>query len=175
MNFIGAMRKLNVQEGESSVAVEKAEFRRALGHFAAGVTVVTTKLADGQAVGITVTAFSSLSLDPPLALICIDKRARIHDRLQVGNAFAVNMLAQDQEFVSRRFASSEPDQFREIGYRDGTTGVPLIAGAIATVECRITELLPGGDHTIVIGTVEATSVAEGKPLLYFRGGYGQLA
>jgi flavin reductase (DIM6/NTAB) family NADH-FMN oxidoreductase RutF len=175
MNFIGAMRKPNVLEGDSKVAVEKAEFRRALGHFAAGVTVVTTKLSDGQAVGITVTAFSSLSLDPPLALICIDKRARIHDRLQVGSAFAVNLLAQDQEFVSRRFASSEPDQFREIGYRDGTTGAPLIAGAIATVECRITDLLPGGDHTIVIGTVEATSVAEGKPLLYFRGGYGQLA
>ena len=85
------------------------------------------------------------------------------------------MLAQDQEFVSRRFASSEPDQFREIGYREGTSGSPLIAGAIATVECRITELLPGGDHTIIVGTVEATTVAEGKPLLYFRGGYGQLA
>ena len=157
------------------MAVEKAEFRRALGHFASGVTVVTIKLPDGQAMGITVTAFSSLSLEPPLALICIDKRARIHDRLQIGGAFAVNMLAQDQEFVSRRFASSEPDQFREIGYRDGTTGAPLIAGSIATVECRITELLPGGDHTIVVGTVEATSVNEGKPLLYFRGGYVQLA
>jgi flavin reductase (DIM6/NTAB) family NADH-FMN oxidoreductase RutF len=157
------------------VPVEKAEFRRALGHFAAGVTVVTAKLADGQAVGITVTAFSSLSLEPPLALICIDRRARIHDHLQVGSAFAVNLLGQDQEFVSRRFASSEPDQFREIGYREGTSGSPLIAGAIATVECRITELLPGGDHTIIVGTVEATTVAEGKPLLYFRGGYAQLA
>ena len=109
-----------------------------------------------------------------LWLRCIDKRARIHDRLQVGGAFAVNMLAQDQEFVSRRFASSEADQFRELGYREGTSGAPLIAGAIATVECRIIELLPGGDHTIVIGIVEATAVAEGKPLLYFRGGYGQL-
>jgi len=157
------------------MTVEKAEFRRALGHFASAVTVVTAKFADGQMAGITVTAFSSLSLEPPLVLICIDKRARIHDRLQVGGFFAVNILAENQEFVSRRFASGEPDQFREIGYREGSSGMPLIQGAIATAECRIVELLAGGDHTIVVGEVEATSVHEGKPLVYFRGGYSQLA
>jgi flavin reductase (DIM6/NTAB) family NADH-FMN oxidoreductase RutF len=155
--------------------VEKAEFRRALGHFAASVTVVTSKLADDQLGGITVTAFSSLSLDPPLVLVCIDKRARMHDRLQKGGNFAVNMLAEDQEVVSRRFASSEADPFRETGYSPGATGAPLIHGAIAAVECRIVELLPGGDHTIVIGEVEAIIVREGKPLVYFRGGYGLLA
>jgi flavin reductase (DIM6/NTAB) family NADH-FMN oxidoreductase RutF len=157
------------------MAVEKAEFRRALGHFATGVTVVTTKLATGQLAGITVNAFSSLSLNPPLVLVCIDKKARLHDSLEVGGNFAVNMLADDQEVVSRRFASSEPDQFREIGYTQGVTGAPLITGVIATVECRIVERLNGGDHTIVVGEVEATAVHEGKPLLYFRGGYGQLA
>jgi flavin reductase (DIM6/NTAB) family NADH-FMN oxidoreductase RutF len=157
------------------MAVEKADFRRALGHFAAGVSVVTARFDDGQIVGITVTAFSSLSLDPPQVLICIDRRARIHDRLQVGGPFAVNMLGENQEFVSRRFASSESDQFREIGYRSGTLGAPLIEGAIAAVECRIVETLQGGDHTIVVGAVEATHVAEGKPLVYFRGGYCQLA
>ena len=155
--------------------VEKAEFRRALGHFASGVAVVTSKFEDGQIAGVTVTAFSSLSLEPPLVLICIDKRARMHDRLQPGGNFAVNILSQDQEFVSRRFASSEPDPFREIGYREGTTGAPLIHGALGTLECRIVEGLPGGDHTIVVGEVEATHVAEGKPLVYFRGGYNQLA
>jgi flavin reductase (DIM6/NTAB) family NADH-FMN oxidoreductase RutF len=154
--------------------VEKAEFRRALGHFAAGVTVVTSKLDDETLSGITVTAFSSLSLDPPLVLVCIDKRARMHDRLPVGGNFAVNLLAADQEFVSRRFASSEPDQFREIGYREGSLGAPLIAGAISAIECRVVDRLPGGDHTIVIGQVESTHVLEGKPLLYFRGGYAQL-
>ena len=157
------------------MAVEKAEFRRALGHFAASVTVVTSKFADGALGGITVTAFSSLSLDPPLVLICIDKRARIHDRLQKGGNFAVNILAEDQEVVSRCFASSEPDPFRETGYSPGITGAPLIHGAVATMECRIMELLPGGDHTIVLGEVEATQVREGKPLLYFRGGYSLLA
>lgn len=154
--------------------VDKAEFRAALGHFAAGVTVVTAKFADGQVGGITVTAFTSLSLEPPLVLICIDKRARIHDRLQVGGNFAVNILSQDQELVSRRFASSKEDPFHELGYREGFDGVPVINDTIAAVECRIVQLLPGGDHTIVIGEVEATAVHNDKPLLYFRGGYAQL-
>ncbi len=156
------------------MAVEKAEFRRALGHFAASVTVVTSKFADGELGGITVTAFSSLSVDPPLVLVCIDQQARIHDRLQRGGNFAVNILAEDQEVVSRRFAASEADPFRETGYSPGVTGAPVIHGAIAAVECRIVELLVGGDHTIIIGEVEATEVREGKPLLYFRGGYGLL-
>lgn len=154
--------------------VEKAEFRRALGHFAAGVTVVTAKFDDARLAGITVTAFTSVSLEPPLVLVCIDKRSRMHDKLQVGGHFAVNMLAQDQEFISRRFASGDADPFREIGYREGVSGAPLLQGAIAAVECRIVELLPGGDHTIIVGEVEATQVSEGKPLLYFRGGYAQL-
>jgi flavin reductase (DIM6/NTAB) family NADH-FMN oxidoreductase RutF len=157
------------------MAVEKAEFRRALGHFAAGVTVVTSKFADDQFGGVTVTAFSSLSLDPPLVLVCIDKRARMHDRLLRGGNFAVNILAEDQEAISRRFASSDPDPFRETRYSPGVTGAPVIHGAIAAVECRIVELLTGGDHTIIVGEVEATEVREGKPLLYFRGGYGSLA
>jgi flavin reductase (DIM6/NTAB) family NADH-FMN oxidoreductase RutF len=154
--------------------VEKVEFRRALGHFAAGVTVVTARFDDGQIDGITVTAFTSLSLDPPLVLVCIDHRARIHAKLKTGGNFAVNMLRDDQELVSRRFASHDEDRFHEIGYKPGLSGAPLITDAIATVECRIVDLLPGGDHTIVVGEVEATSVQEGKPLLYFRGGYAQL-
>ncbi len=155
--------------------VEKAEFRRALGHFASAVTVVTSKAADGQIAGITVTAFTSLSLEPPLVLICIDKRARIHDRLVEGGNFAVNMLADDQELISRRFASSDPKQFDEVGYREGATGAPVLNDVLATVECRIVQLLPGGDHTIIVGQVESTHVREGKPLLYFRGGYAQMS
>jgi flavin reductase (DIM6/NTAB) family NADH-FMN oxidoreductase RutF len=155
--------------------VEQADFRRAMGHFASAVTVVTASLKDGQPVGITVTAFSSLSLDPPLVLICIDKRARLHDHLTRDAFFAVNILAEDQEAVSRRFASSEPDQFREIGYTDGAGGAPLIQDAVAAVECKVVDLLPGGDHTIIVGEVETTKIQEGKPLLYFRGGYASLS
>jgi flavin reductase (DIM6/NTAB) family NADH-FMN oxidoreductase RutF len=155
--------------------VDKAEFRRALGHFAAGVTVVTSRAEDGALAGITVTAFSSLSLEPPLVLVCIDKRAKIHDRLKLGGNFAVNMLRDDQELISRRFASSQGDQFQEIGYSLGMSGAPVLEDVISAVECRITSLLDGGDHTIVVGEVEASHVREGKPLLYFRGGYSQIA
>lgn len=155
--------------------VEPAEFRRALGHFASAVTVVTVKLAEGELAGITVTAFSSLSLEPPLVLICIDKRARIHDHFGRDGFFAVNILAADQETVSRRFASREPDPFHETGYTAAASGVPLLHDAVAAIECKIVDLLPGGDHTIVVGQVEATQVQESKPLLYFRGGYAELA
>jgi flavin reductase (DIM6/NTAB) family NADH-FMN oxidoreductase RutF len=154
--------------------VEKAEFRQALGHFAASVTVVTLVRDDEVPAGITVTAFSSLSLEPPLVLVCIDKRARLHDQFQLQRSFAVNILAADQEAVSRRFAHSDPDQFKEIGYSLGPMGAPLIQGAICSIECRVVDLLPGGDHTIIVGEVESSRINEGKPLLYFRGGYCEL-
>ena len=155
--------------------VEQAEFRQALGHFASAVTVVTATLKDSGPAGITVTAFSSLSLDPPLVLICIDKQARLHDHLARDSYFAVNILAEDQEAVSRRFASSEPDPFREIGYTPGASGAPLIHDAVLAMECKIVDLLPGGDHTIIVGEVAAAKIHEGKPLLYFRGGYAAIA
>jgi flavin reductase (DIM6/NTAB) family NADH-FMN oxidoreductase RutF len=156
------------------MAVDQAEFRLAMGHFAAGVTVVTSKF-EGANAGITVTAFTSLSLDPPLVLVCIDKRARMHPRLPVGGNMAVNMLSQDQELVSRAFASSKADPFAQFGHHDGATGAPILQDAMCAVECNIVQHADGGDHTIVIGQVVATHVREGKPLLYFRGGYAQLA
>jgi flavin reductase (DIM6/NTAB) family NADH-FMN oxidoreductase RutF len=146
-----------------------------MGHFAASVTVVTARLQDGSRAGITVTAFASLSLDPPLVLVCIDHRARLHDELRSGGYFAVNILQEDQELVSRRFASSQGDQFQDVGATEGATGSPLITGALACIECRVVDRLPGGDHTIVIGEVESTQINEGKPLVYFRGGYAQLS
>jgi flavin reductase (DIM6/NTAB) family NADH-FMN oxidoreductase RutF len=154
--------------------VEKVEFRQALGYFAAAVTVVTVQREDGTPAGITVTAFSSLSLDPPLVLVCIDKRAKLHDTFQQGSSFAVNILKDDQEHISRRFASSEPDQFREIGYSPGPLGAPLIPSVVCAIECKVVDLLAGGDHTIVVGEVDSTRVNDGKPLLYFRGGYASL-
>jgi flavin reductase (DIM6/NTAB) family NADH-FMN oxidoreductase RutF len=155
--------------------IDKAEFRRALGHFASAVTVVTTRLEGGDPAGITVTAFTSLSLEPPLVLICIDQRARLYDHLPPGGHFAVNILAEEQETVSRRFASSEPDPFRDIGYSNSTLGTPIIHDCIAAIECKIVERLPGGDHTIIVGQVESATIREGKPLMYFRGGYSSLA
>ena len=154
--------------------VSKDEFRRALGHFASGVTVVTSRCEDGIPRGITVSAFSSLSLDPPLVLICIDRKASLHDYLKEGRYFAVNILADDQELISRRFASKDADRFEGLGYIEGDTGAPLINGALAAIECRVAHSYPGGDHTIIVGEVVATRVTEGHPLAYFRGGYARL-
>ena len=157
------------------MGVSREEFRNALGRFASGVTIVTAKGTDGQPFGITVSAFSSVSLDPPLVLVCIDKRASLHDCMCEGVHFAVNILCQEQELISRRFASKDEDRFNGTGYRESAQGTPLIDGALAALECRVVHVYPGGDHTIVVGEVESATVADGKPLAYFRGGYAQLS
>ncbi|MBI3654563.1 MAG: flavin reductase family protein [Acidobacteria bacterium] len=155
--------------------VSNEEFRAALGRFASGVTVVTSKGEDGGLHGITVSAFSSLSLNPPLILVCIDNRSSLIEHLRDGKFFAVNILSEDQEFHSRRFASKEPKRFDGIGYQEGATGAPALDNALAVLECRVVNTYAGGDHTIVVGEVEATNLSDAKPLLYFRGGYNQLA
>ncbi|PYT02336.1 MAG: flavin reductase [Acidobacteria bacterium] len=154
--------------------VSKDDFRIALSRFVSGITVVTVLDRENRPVGITVSAFSSLSLEPPLVLACIDKRASVHAHLTEGSHFAVNILAQDQEHLSRRFASKDLDRFNGAGYREGVSGAPLLEGALAYIECRVVHVYPGGDHTIVVGEVESTSVADHKPLAYYRGGYAQL-
>jgi Conserved protein/domain typically associated with flavoprotein oxygenases, DIM6/NTAB family len=155
--------------------ISKDEFRSALGRFASGVTIVTTKTKEDKPIGITVSAFASVSLEPPLILVCIDKRASVHDILEEGHPFSVNILAEDQEILSRRFASKEPDRFAGIGYTEGEAGVPILNGALAAIECRVAHSYSGGDHTIIVGEVERIDVTDGKPLAYFRGGYVQLA
>ena len=155
------------------MSVSKDEFRKGLSRFASGVTVVTCKGESGG-LGLTVSAFSSLSLDPPLVLICVHSNSSVHDGLREGRCFAVNILAEDQEPISRLFASKNPDRFNGIRCRDGQTGAPLIEGALAFLECRIVHTYPGGDHTILVGQVESSVMREGKPLLYFGGDYAQL-
>jgi flavin reductase (DIM6/NTAB) family NADH-FMN oxidoreductase RutF len=155
--------------------VNNDEFRGALGRFASSVSVVTSKCSDGELRGITVSAFSSVSLNPPLILICIDNRSTLIEHLSEGCAFAVNILGEEQETLSRRFASKEANRFEGIGYREGVSGAPLLEHALATLECKVVNNYAGGDHTIVVGEVEATGLTENKPLLYFRGGYARLA
>jgi flavin-dependent trigonelline monooxygenase, reductase component len=157
------------------MGVSKEEFRTALGRFASGVTVVTAKGAQGELLGITVSAFASVSLEPPLVLVCIDKRASLHGHMSEGAHFAVNILEEDQELMSRRFASKDEERFNGTAYRESADGTPLIEGALATLECRVVHAYPGGDHTIIVGEVESTSVGDGRPLAYFRGGYVQLS
>src|SRR5919205_483698 len=155
--------------------VSKDEFRSAMSRFASGVTVVTTKNEANLPHGMTVSAFASLSLEPPLVLVCIDRRTSIHEMLTEGRYFAVNVLAEDQEILSRRFSSRDADRFSGTGYTEGVTGVPVLSDVLAAIECRVVHAYPGGDHTIIVGEVERTLVSDGKPLTYFRGGYTELA
>jgi flavin reductase (DIM6/NTAB) family NADH-FMN oxidoreductase RutF len=123
-----------------------------------------------------VSSFSSLSLDPPLVLLSIDKRSNCHDVIMDSGAFVVNILAEDGEWLSRLFASRDADKFSKVRYRIGRAGAPMLDEALAVIECRLHNQVPGGDHVIFIGEVIATEVRrKAKPLLYFRSGYGQLA
>jgi flavin reductase (DIM6/NTAB) family NADH-FMN oxidoreductase RutF len=155
--------------------IPKEEFRRVLGHFAAGVTVITTVGDDGKPYGLTATAFTSVSLDPPLVLVCVDKRAESHAHFHTSRVFTVNFLAADQQELSRRFAVSGGDKFSGVQVRQGATGAPVLADVLGHLECRTTDICEGGDHTIFIGQVEAADARDGEPLLYFRGAYQKMA
>jgi flavin reductase (DIM6/NTAB) family NADH-FMN oxidoreductase RutF len=156
------------------MAIDKQEFRRVLGHFAAGVTVVTTVGDDGTPYGLTATAFTSVSLEPPLVLVCVDKKSESHPHFHTSRVFAVNFLAVDQEHFSRRFAVSGGDKFSDVEVRYGATGAPVLPNVLGHLECRTTDIYEGGDHTIFIGRVEAADARDGEPLLYFRGAYRQI-
>jgi flavin reductase (DIM6/NTAB) family NADH-FMN oxidoreductase RutF len=156
------------------MAIDKDEFRKVMSRFASSVTVVTTVSGDGVPLGLTVSAFCSLSLDPPLVLVCIDKNASFHQFLSEGGHFAVNILSEEQEIVSRRFASKGVDRFDGVSYKKGVTGSPLLDDVIANVECIVKQCHSGGDHTIFVGQVESAETADGRPLAYFRGGYSRL-
>jgi len=156
------------------LAVDALAFRHALSQFAAGVTVVTTRSADGTPRGLTVTAFCSVSLEPPLVLVSIDNRSEAHDGFAAGT-FAISVLAEEQEEISRRFAVPGPDKFAEGTYTDGSSGLPLVSDALAHLQCRVVSMVPGGDHTIYVGRVEDARVREGRPLVYHGRGYRRLA
>ncbi|HEY0868695.1 MAG TPA: flavin reductase family protein [Fimbriimonas sp.] len=151
--------------------VDEETFRYALGHFASGVTVVTCA-ADGREHGTTVSAFCSVSLDPPLVLVCLDKRSIMCSLIESSKAFVVNILSNEQELVARHFASRVENRLSTVEYRLGTDGQPVLEGVLASIECRLESSCEGGDHTIFVGKVSQADVREGKPLLYFRGGYG---
>lgn len=159
---------------EDPVRIDSGQFRRVLGHFASGVTVVTVAHA-GFYHGSTVASFSSLSLDPPLVLICLDRRATTHAFIKQAGHFAVNILGEDSEALSRHFASRDPAKFASILHHLGYTGAPLLDAAIATIECRVVDQYPGGDHSIFVGEVLATSTGDdARPLVYYRSGYHRI-
>ncbi len=147
------------------------EFRHLLGHFATGVTIVTTCDADGRPAGLTVSAFASLSLDPPLVLVCVDHKAQSYPALKDNRGFAVNILGLADEALSRRFASTRLDKFDGVAYRLSPLGLPVLESALAHVECTTVSRHLEGDHTIFVGRVESGAGDAGEPLLYHRGKY----
>jgi len=150
--------------------VSEETFRRVMGHFATGVTVVASRGPEGEPVGLTVNAFSSVSLDPPMVLICIHEDADAHDHLLEAGHFAVSFLKTDQAELASRFSREESEhRFREMKVMDGSLGSPIIPGALAWMECSIRQVFPGGDHSVILGDVVECGSGEGDPLLFFRG------
>ena len=156
------------------MSVSSDEFRSVLGRFPSGVTVVTTKAADGSDQGMTVSAFCSLSLQPPLVLVCIEKTASVHSALTSSAAFIVNILSEKQEQIARRFSIVDIDRFEGVGFSRSRNGIVVLDDVLGVIECNRFSLHDGGDHTIVVGEVEAGRAETGAPLLYYRGGYAQM-
>jgi flavin reductase ActVB len=155
--------------------VTPTEFRTAMRCFAAGVTVVTTRDPDGRPTGLTASAFTSVSLEPPLVLVCVDHAAAAHPSVRTHGWFAVNVLRREQEPLSRRFAASGGDKFTGVPYREGWAHLPVLEGVLAALECRVVATHEAGDHTIFVGRVEGITLGRGLPLLYFDGDYHSLA
>ena len=150
-------------------------FRQLMGRFATGVTVLTTTdPADGAPRGMTASSVASVSLAPPLLSVCVEKEAVLHDLLIQSPTFAVNVLAEEQEELSRRFAGPQTASFDGVGYRTSERGLVLLEGAVAHIECRRVGAHAAGDHTILLGGVIGGAAHDARPLLYFRGGYAGL-
>lgn len=150
--------------------VSSVEFRQACAKFATGVAVITAVDREGAPQGMTVNSFTSVSLDPPLVLVCIERQATILPLLTPGAHFGISVLSEQQKQLSVQF-SQKGDRFNGVAWLTGLTGVPLLRGAIATFECKIVRLVEAGDHAIVLGEPVHLATSEGNPLLYFDSRY----
>ncbi len=159
---------------DNNESIQPAALRQFAGHFPTGVAVVTTRDRQGKLYGVTINAVTSLSLTPPLLLICLDNRSNTLSAISENGSFCLHYLEANQTHISRVFASKSDDKFAEIGMRISEAGNPILDGVIAASECRVTQSYPGGDHTIVVGSIERLEVGGGEPLLYHRGGYACL-
>ena len=148
--------------------------RQIMGRFATGVTLVTTRRKDGEILGMTANAVLSLSLDPPLILVSIDKKNQMHEFLKSSDCFAVNVLRDDQEEISRRFATPGPKDFSGFELLELETGSPILANALAFIDCQIVQVVSVGDHDMFIGQPLAGETRDGNPLIFYSGQYTQL-
>jgi flavin reductase (DIM6/NTAB) family NADH-FMN oxidoreductase RutF len=161
------------KRGTNLMSVDPIAFRKALGCFATGVTIITTTDAANQPVGITANSFTSLSLDPPLVLFCLDRKSASFAAFHKNRHFAVNILRDSQQELSRTFARSVPDKWTGVPFETWDTGCPILPDSLAALECDVDEIIEGGDHVILIGKVRRIRMEEGdcQPLVYFRGKY----
>jgi flavin reductase (DIM6/NTAB) family NADH-FMN oxidoreductase RutF len=154
--------------------LDEERFRKTCAQFATGIAIATVQGRDGQPLGITVNSFTSVSCAPPLVLVCVDYRSSILSHFRNSAYYGINILREDQRDISVRFSQAELDRFIGIGWRPGHTGVPLLDGMLATMECRFTQTVEAGDHAIFIAEVVAADSAAGRPLLYYGSEYCSL-
>lgn len=163
----------------SSAPLTSLHFRRALGQFATGVTVVTVENAQGRVHGMTANSFTSVSLDPPLISVCVDQQAHLLPLLKEKGVFGVNILRAEQQKLSAFFSRPEQHENEELSlqirFRWTNERIPLLEGVLCHVACRVHALHPAGDHTIVIGEVLSAVLYSGEPLIFFRGDYTRLS
>ncbi|MGH7674030.1 MAG: flavin reductase family protein [Gemmatimonadales bacterium] len=151
--------------------VDQQRFRELAGCFATGVTVLTTRTTEGTPLGMTASAVAAVSLDPPLVLVCVDRRHDMHPALGAARHFVLNVLAADQEPLSRRFADVTDDRFAGVAAHDNAAGVPVLDGVAAAIECERQGAVPAGDHTVFFGLVTGGQTAARDPLVHHRGTY----
>ena len=153
-------------------SVDAAHFRHVVGHLASGVTVVTTEAA-GKRHGMTASSVTSLSMDPPMMLACINSAVPTADAVSESGRYVVNVLGEHQGELARQFATASRDKFRNVAVHRGALGLPLLSEALAHIECEVAERVVGGTHTIFLGRVVSATAGDGQPLTYFRGGFGR--
>lgn len=156
------------------IPVDREIFRNVVGHFASGVAVITTTV-DGQPFGTTASAVSSLSMDPPMMLVCLNRSSSTHDAIVKAGHYAINILAIEQDGVAATFARKGVDKFASIAYETGVSGAPVLRDALASIECVVSDTAVGGTHTIFLGEAVHAAARPGEPLAYFRGRFDALA
>ena len=163
---------LPTDPGDATGQFDPAVFREVISNFMSGVVVVTARHEDAIQ-GMTVSAISSLSLEPPMLVICLNRKARTQELVHLAGAFAVNILGEEQGHLADRFASKLDDRFAGVSHHPGLTGAPVLDGVVGVVECRVDEAVTGGSHRVFLGLVVHAEAGEGSPLAYYRGKFGR--
>jgi flavin reductase (DIM6/NTAB) family NADH-FMN oxidoreductase RutF len=167
---------MSSEEAEGSpAALPSEQFRRACGRFATGVTIASVMDLAGTPHGLTVSSFTSVSLDPPLVLICLGHQVTVIESFRAARHFGINVLSETQRDLSERFARKGRDRFNGVKWHRGASGVPLLDGVLAAIECRVHQRFTSGDHDIVVGQMLRAHVIEGSPLVHFASRYRRLA